>query len=56
MQVEIAHAPTSAADNGNRVYFCSEHCSGSFVADPERYIPSARLITGSERYGGRSTG
>jgi uncharacterized membrane protein YraQ (UPF0718 family) len=52
MQVEVAHAPASAVHGGQRTYFCSEHCHGRFLADPERYggraaerAPAARPAT-----------
>jgi uncharacterized membrane protein YraQ (UPF0718 family)/YHS domain-containing protein len=33
MQVEIAHAPaTATGDDGERAYFCSEHCAERFAA------------------------
>ncbi|MGH9087848.1 MAG: permease [Acidimicrobiales bacterium] len=41
MQVEAAHAPASAAHDGQRVYFCSEHCAGRFAANPDRYLTAA---------------
>ena len=38
MQVEVAHAPASAVDGGQCVYFCSEHCRDRFLADPEHFL------------------
>jgi YHS domain-containing protein len=37
MQVEAAHAPASTEHEGQRIYFCSEHCKHRFDADPDRY-------------------
>jgi len=31
MQVELAHAPASCDDGGQRVYFCSDHCAERFI-------------------------
>jgi hypothetical protein len=31
MQVEMAHAPASLQDGGQRVYFCSDHCAQRFT-------------------------
>jgi uncharacterized protein len=38
MQVEIAHAPASTTNEGQRIYFCSEHCRHRFEGDPDRHI------------------
>jgi uncharacterized protein len=32
MQVEISNAPASTVRDGQRVYFCSDHCAARFVA------------------------
>ncbi|HET9077243.1 MAG TPA: permease [Acidimicrobiales bacterium] len=37
MQVETAHAPASTTHNGQRIFFCSEHCKHRFDADPGRF-------------------
>ena len=37
MQVEAAHAPASTVHDGQRVYFCSEHCLHRFEASPDRF-------------------
>jgi YHS domain-containing protein/uncharacterized membrane protein YraQ (UPF0718 family) len=37
MQVETAHAPASLVHEGQRVYFCSEHCAHRFAANPDRH-------------------
>ncbi len=36
MQVETAHAPARVDHDGQRVYFCSEHCAYRFVANRAR--------------------
>jgi len=36
MQVETANAVASVVHDGQRVYFCSDHCKGRFLADPRR--------------------
>ncbi|HET9691321.1 MAG TPA: permease [Acidimicrobiales bacterium] len=41
MQVEAAHAPASTEHDGERVYFCSDHCKHRFDADPERYLAAS---------------
>ena len=33
MQVEMAHAPASAAHDGQRVYFCSDRCAERFASE-----------------------
>jgi YHS domain-containing protein len=38
MQVEMAHAPASLQDGGQRVYFCSDHCAQRFT---QRSAPAA---------------
>jgi uncharacterized protein len=38
MLVEPATAPASAVHNGQKVYFCSEHCHEQFAKDPDRYM------------------
>ena len=38
MQVETAHAPASTLHNGERIYFCSEHCAHRFSDNPDRYL------------------
>lgn len=37
MQVETAHAGAEAVHDGQRVYFCSDHCKHRFGANPARY-------------------
>jgi YHS domain-containing protein len=37
MQVETANAVASVVHDGKRVYFCSDHCKGRFLSEPERY-------------------
>jgi len=37
MQVETAHAPASAVHQGQRYYFCSDHCHDRFTASPDRF-------------------
>jgi uncharacterized membrane protein YraQ (UPF0718 family)/YHS domain-containing protein len=32
MQVEIAHAPAAAMHDGQRMYFCSDHCASRFAS------------------------
>ena len=44
MQVEIAHAPATRTSNGERVYFCSDHCAHRFDADS----PGATAAAGGE--------
>ena len=36
MQVETANAVASVVLDGQRVYFCSDHCKERFLADPKR--------------------
>ena len=38
MQVEMELAPASAAVDGQRYWFCSDHCRERFVAEPTRYL------------------
>jgi hypothetical protein len=38
MQVEIEHAPATATIDGQRYWFCSDHCQHRFTADPPRFI------------------
>lgn len=38
MQLETAHAPASVSRDGERSYFCSDHCAHQFLADPDRYL------------------
>jgi hypothetical protein len=47
MQVEMAHAPASLHDDGQRVYFCSDHCAERFT---QRSAPAAvpRTTTANE--------
>ena len=45
MQVEMAHAPASAAHDDRRVYFCSDRCAERFAA--ERPGPSEQQAKGS---------
>jgi uncharacterized protein len=42
MQVDIAHAPVSRRRNGERFYFCSEHCA-------ERFDPPVENVVGHDR-------
>jgi uncharacterized membrane protein YraQ (UPF0718 family)/YHS domain-containing protein len=37
MQVEIAHAPARVERDGQRTYFCSQHCKHRFEANLHRY-------------------
>jgi uncharacterized membrane protein YraQ (UPF0718 family)/YHS domain-containing protein len=37
MQVDIAHAPATIEHDGQRVYFCSDHCQERFAKDQQRY-------------------
>jgi YHS domain-containing protein/uncharacterized membrane protein YraQ (UPF0718 family) len=37
MQVQTAHAPASTEHDGQRIYFCSEHCLHRFEASPDRF-------------------
>jgi hypothetical protein len=41
MQVQTAHAPATAAHDGTRYWFCSDHCAHRFTADPERFTGAA---------------
>jgi uncharacterized membrane protein YraQ (UPF0718 family)/YHS domain-containing protein len=47
MQVEKSSAPASTVHNGQRFWFCSEHCEGRFAANPSHYdqAPSATRAT-----------
>ena len=38
MQVEIEHAPATATIDGQRYWFCSDHCQHRFTTDPHRFI------------------
>ena len=40
MQVETANAVASVVLDGQRVYFCSDHCKQRFLADPTRAAPT----------------
>jgi uncharacterized protein len=42
MQVEVAHAPTSAQHDGERLYFCSDHCAARFAAGRAGAAPAGR--------------
>jgi uncharacterized membrane protein YraQ (UPF0718 family)/YHS domain-containing protein len=46
MQVEVAHAPATLVSNGERHYFCSDHCA-------HRFVSSGREAAGN---GGRAAG
>ncbi len=48
MQVETAHAPASSTHDGDRHFFCSDHCQDRFESDPNRFAPSS----GADRHGG----
>lgn len=37
MQVEKASAPATTVHNGERAWFCSEHCQARFAANPEHF-------------------
>jgi hypothetical protein len=37
MQVDPSHAPASAAHDGHRLHFCSDHCRDRFLTAPDRY-------------------
>ena len=41
MQVERSHAPATVVHDGQRVWFCSEHCSHRFLANPARYLSTS---------------
>lgn len=47
MQVETAHAPASTLHDGERIYFCSEHCAHRFADSPDRYL-SQTAAAGNE--------
>ncbi len=40
MQVETAHAPASSVLDGQRFFFCSDHCRDRFESDPARFAAS----------------
>jgi uncharacterized membrane protein YraQ (UPF0718 family)/YHS domain-containing protein len=40
MQVDTANAPVSSVLDGQRLYFCSDHCRDRCEADPARFVPS----------------
>ena len=42
MQVQTAHAPASLVRDGERVYFCSDHCRHRFEAEPVKYAGAHR--------------
>ncbi len=42
MQVEIVHAPASVRHDGERIYFCSDHCADRFGAEAE--LQEDRLV------------
>ena len=37
MQVEIEHAPATASIDGQRYWFCSDHCRERFTVEPRRF-------------------
>ena len=39
MQVEKAHAPASLIREGQRIYFCSQHCQHRFEGNPDHHLP-----------------
>jgi uncharacterized membrane protein YraQ (UPF0718 family) len=41
MQVEIEHAPATAVLDGQRYWFCSDHCQRRFTANPDRFNDAA---------------
>ncbi|MEO8750602.1 MAG: permease, partial [Allobranchiibius sp.] len=41
MQVEIAHAPATRTRNGEKVYFCSDHCAHRFNATASDELPTS---------------
>jgi uncharacterized membrane protein YraQ (UPF0718 family)/YHS domain-containing protein len=45
MQVEIAHAPASAIRDGQRTYFCSDHCAQRF-GSAEQPVPGLAAAAG----------
>ena len=49
MQVETAHAPASAIHDGQRRYFCSDHCKHRFEISPDRYLGA--VVTREDRDG-----
>jgi uncharacterized protein len=53
MQVEMAHAPASSVGDGERVYFCSDHCKERFLAgaDPRADQPTARANSEHRHFG-----
>jgi uncharacterized protein len=48
MQVEIAHAPACIERNGERVYFCSDHCADRFA---QRAVPNGVPVPGRRSVG-----
>ena len=55
MQVEIAQAPATRTQDGEQVYFCSDHCAHRFDADPARYLRPAVPAAIDATPPGRST-
>lgn len=57
MQIQTAHAPTTAQHNGQTYYFCSDHCREKFDANPDRFTdetaPDTHQQPTSESTGGR---
>jgi uncharacterized protein len=44
MQVETAHAPASATHDGQRMYFCSDHCARRFAPGRSQNVAQAREL------------
>jgi YHS domain-containing protein/uncharacterized membrane protein YraQ (UPF0718 family) len=48
MQVQIAHAPATAAHEGTTYFFCSDHCAHRFTADPARFTADDGAAPGED--------
>ena len=42
MQVEKEHAPATARVDGEKYWFCSDHCEQRLTADPQRFLAGSR--------------
>jgi len=51
MQVETANAPASTTLEGERFFFCSDHCRERFEAHPERFAQPAAERAGTDHAG-----
>jgi len=51
MQVEQTAAPASAVHDGQRYYFCSDHCQARFTADATRHTSTAAIAAEGNRLG-----